>query len=116
MVTTKNIINKAGSLVEDLRKLGVEPIRVVLFGSYAKGTCTDASDIDIAIWGAGFSGVRAIDIEIIAPLLKFYKPFELHTFSELKDEEDPYQKEILQTGVDLSEKLQLMSESEIIRT
>ena len=86
-------------------------MRVFLFGSYAKGTCTDNSDIDLAIWGRGFSGIRAIDIEIVAPLLKFYKPIELHTFSELIDLDDPYQQEIFQTGIELSESLELLSES-----
>jgi predicted nucleotidyltransferase len=111
MVTRKNIINKTFKLLEDLRQLGVEPVRVFLFGSYAKGNCTDSSDIDVAVWGRGFSGIRAIDIELVAPLLKFYKPIELHTFPELTDIEDPYQKEILETGIDLSPYLQLISES-----
>ena len=111
MVTRKNIINKTSKLLEDIRQLGVEPVRVILFGSYAKGTCTDDSDIDIAVWGRGFSGVRAIDIELVAPLIKFYKPIELHTFSELIDLEDPYQQEILQTGIELSGDLELLSKS-----
>jgi predicted nucleotidyltransferase len=111
MVTRKNIINKTNKLLEDLRKLGVEPMRVFLFGSYAKGTCTDDSDIDVAVWGRGFSGIRVIDIELVAPLIKFYKPIELHTFSELIDLEDPYQQEILQTGIELSGDFELLSES-----
>jgi len=111
MVTRKNIINKTNKLLDDIHQLGVEPVRVILFGSYAKGTCTDDSDIDIAVWGRGFSGVRAIDIELVAPLLKFYKPIELHTFSEFIDLEDPYQQEILQTGIELSVNFELLSES-----
>jgi hypothetical protein len=63
------------------------------------------------VWGRGFSGIRAIDIELVAPLIKFYKPIELHTFSELIDLEDPYQQEILQTGIELSGDFKLFSES-----
>jgi predicted nucleotidyltransferase len=105
MVTRKNILNRTINLIADIRQLGVDPVRVILFGSYAKGTCTDDSDIDIAVWGRGFTGIRAIDIEIVSPLLKFYKPIELHTFSESIDLDDPYQQEILQTGIELSESL-----------
>ena len=105
MVTRKTIILRTSQLIEDLRMLGVIPVRVFLFGSYAKGTCKDESDIDIAIWAKGFSGMRLLDIEIISPLLRFYKPFEIHTFSESLDIDDPYQHEILLTGIDLTDEL-----------
>jgi predicted nucleotidyltransferase len=112
MVTRKTIIHKVSRLLEDLRVLGMDPIRVFLFGSYAKGTCTDQSDIDIAIWADGFSGIRALDIEIIAPLVKHYKPFEIHTFCEKIDSDDPYQNEILSTGIDLTSEISLVEKND----
>jgi predicted nucleotidyltransferase len=113
MVTRKTIIKKVSQLAEDLRSLGIVPVRIFLFGSYAKGTCTDRSDIDIAVWAKGFSGMRAMDIEIIAPLVKHYKPFEIHTFSEGIDSDDPYQQEILTTGIDITAEISLFQEKKI---
>ncbi len=113
MVTRKNIISKVNQLAEDLRGLGLVPVRIFLFGSYAKGTCTDQSDIDIAVWAKELSGVRAIDIERIAPLIKHYKPFEIHTFSEKIDSDNPYQEEILSTGIDITAEISLFQEKKI---
>lgn len=113
MVTRKTIIHKVSQLAEDLRGLCLVPVRIVLFGSYAKGTCTDHSDIDIAVWAEGFSGMRAIDIEIIAPLVKYYKPFEIHTFSDEIDSGDPYQQEILATGIDITSEIFSIQEKKI---
>jgi len=113
MVTRKTIIHKVIQLAEDLRSLDLIPVRIFLFGSYAKGTCTDHSDIDIAVWAKEFSGIRAIDIERIAPLVKHYKPLEIHTFSENIDSDDPYQEEILSTGIDLTPEISLIQEKNI---
>ncbi|MBU6157923.1 MAG: nucleotidyltransferase domain-containing protein [Bacteroidetes bacterium] len=105
MVTRKTIISKTSQFIEELRNEGIDPVRVFLFGSYAKGTCNDHSDIDIAIWAKGFSGIRSLDIEIISHLLKKYKLFEMHTFSEVLDLDDPYQQEIILSGIDLANEI-----------
>ncbi len=45
------------------------PIReAVLFGSHAKGTATDVSDIDIALISAAFNGNRFEDRRRIVPI------------------------------------------------
>jgi predicted nucleotidyltransferase len=50
--TVMNMAERYASLVEKFLK----PQAVILFGSYAKGTATDYSDIDIAVILNGFSG------------------------------------------------------------
>jgi len=41
---------------------------VFLFGSYARGTVTEDSDIDIAIISANFKGDRSADCRWLVPL------------------------------------------------
>ena len=37
-------------------------IKIILFGSYAKGNYNDDSDIDIAVYGEGMDKNRALDL------------------------------------------------------
>lgn len=73
----------------------------ILFGSYAKGTNTEWSDIDIAVISSAFEGnrfwdkqkIRQIKAKVdysISPL-----PFRPEDF----DESDLFVKEILETGI-----------------
>lgn len=109
MVTIKNIESKIAGLIHELIVAGYAPIRVILFGSYAKGVPKSTSDLDVAIWAKGFSGFPLLDIEKVAPLLRHYHPIELHPFqiSETK-EENPFIEEIENTGIDYSYLIQKM--------
>ena len=76
--------------------------RAVLFGSYAKGTATEQSDIDICFFLSTFGGKRRVDI--IRELLGltrgykgvFFEPIAFPT-SEI-DNDNPFVKEVLRTG------------------
>jgi hypothetical protein len=50
----KNELNVINKYVNLLKKEGVDVSRVILFGSYAKGTAKPESDIDIAIISSQF--------------------------------------------------------------
>jgi predicted nucleotidyltransferase len=76
--------------------------KVVLFGSYAKGTADDQSDIDICFFLDSYGGKKRMDIMVdLFELMHRYKrvPFEPIAFetSEL-DNDNPFVKEILRTG------------------
>jgi predicted nucleotidyltransferase len=76
--------------------------KVMLFGSYAKGTADEQSDIDICFFLDNYGGKRRMDImRDLFWLMHRYKGiyFEPIVFetSEL-DNDNPFVKEILRTG------------------
>jgi len=92
------------SYADDVRR--IMPVdRVVLFGSYAKGTADELSDIDICFFLENYGGKQRLDI--LGDLLRLsrsYKDafFEPTTFptSEIYND-NPFVKEILRTGKEI---------------
>jgi predicted nucleotidyltransferase len=79
--------------------------KVMLFGSYANGTATEQSDIDICFFLKTFGDKRRVDIiKVLLSLTHDFKGifFEPTVFpvSEL-DNDNPFVKEILRTGREL---------------
>jgi predicted nucleotidyltransferase len=76
--------------------------RAYLFGSYAKGTATERSDIDVCFFLKSFDGLRRVDV--IRKLLQLtdsygsvgFEPLAFQA-SELEND-NPFVKEILRTG------------------
>jgi predicted nucleotidyltransferase len=91
----------ASRYADDVRR--VMPVdKVLLFGSYAKGTATAQSDIDICFFLDSYGGKSRVDIltELLS-LTKgykgaFFEPLVFET-SELEND-NPFVKEILRTG------------------
>ncbi|MDR1014002.1 MAG: nucleotidyltransferase domain-containing protein [Coriobacteriales bacterium] len=86
---------------DDVRR--VMPVdRAVLYGSYAKGSATEHSDVDICFFLGSFDGKRRVDV--IAELLGltdkysdvFIEPIAFPV-SELQND-NPFVKEIVRTG------------------
>ena len=79
--------------------------KVVLFGSYAKGTATEQSDIDICFFLDNFGGKRRVDIlKELLGLTRGYKGifFEPIAFPTAEIQNDnPFVKEILRTGKEI---------------
>ena len=82
------------------------PVRkAYLFGSYAKGTATEQSDVDICFFLDNFGGMRRVDI--IKQLLKLsagyddvgFEPVALPS-SELGNG-NPFALEIISTGIEI---------------
>ena len=76
--------------------------RVFLFGSCAKGTATEQSDIDICFFSHSFENLLQIDIMTqLFRLTRKYKGIDIEPrgfpTSELKND-NPFVKEILRTG------------------
>jgi predicted nucleotidyltransferase len=76
--------------------------RVFLFGSYAKGTAGDDSDIDLCFFSSEFENKPSIDVlRQLCRLTISYRDVDIepHGFptSELQND-NPFVKEILRTG------------------
>ncbi len=87
--------------VSDVRR--ALPIdKAVLYGSYAKGTATEQSDIDICFFSRSFENMPSIDIMTrLFRLTRKYKGIDIEPrgfpTSELEND-NPFVKEVLRTG------------------
>jgi predicted nucleotidyltransferase len=92
-----NIVSKFISLVSDEFPLK----KVYLFGSYAKGNAKDYSDVDLAVVSDKFEGSRFFDKQKLNKyIMKTSIDLEVHPFrTEDFTEDNPFVKEILQTGL-----------------
>ena len=112
MVRTAVLNSRIAGFVHDLAAAGYGPTRIILFGSYAKGTPHEWSDIDLAVWAKGFDGARVIDVPRVAPLLRPYPDIQLHPFAAGETKaENPFIEEIERTGKDYSHLLTGLAES-----
>jgi len=95
------VIRKVQEYIKRLRESHIDIWRLYLFGSYAKETHRDNSDIDLAI----FLDQEDIDgFEECVHLMKLRWDVDLmiepHCFAKSDfDETNPYIKEIIETGV-----------------
>ena len=105
MVVNNEAINQViEDYVEDVRS--AMPIdKVYLFGSYAKGTADEHSDIDLCFFSNSFEDRDAIEIvKILFRMTRPYKGMDIEphafTMSDLETD-NPFVKEILRTGREL---------------
>ena len=74
-------------------------VRVYLFGSYAKGTFNENSDIDIAVVFEDFDNLLEIQLELMRLRRKIDNRIEPHPFRECDfDRNNPVVNEILEYG------------------
>jgi predicted nucleotidyltransferase len=78
--------------------------RAYLFGSYAKGTASEWSDVDVCFFVRDYGGKRRVDI--IGELLKLCRhrkaPFEPLAFETAELERDnPFVNEVVRTGIEI---------------
>ncbi|MCL2081457.1 MAG: nucleotidyltransferase domain-containing protein [Oscillospiraceae bacterium] len=93
----------AKSYADEVRRvLPVE--KAVLFGSYAKGTATKSSDVDIAFFFRDYGGKTRFDMGLL--LLKLCRDYKVY-FEPLAfeasdiDRDNPFINEILRTGLEI---------------
>jgi predicted nucleotidyltransferase len=100
-IDPETVTRLAESYASDVRR--VLPVRrALLFGSYAKGTASAQSDVDICFFLDGYGGRRRMDV--IRELLGltrayrgvFFEPI-VFTVDDMQDD-NPFVKEILRTG------------------
>lgn len=103
MALETDIKEKAKKFVKEIQKHKIRVLKAYLYGSYAKGSSRQDSDIDIALISPDFSGNRYFDTLKIIPLRRnidnriepvTYKPEDF-------EESDPLVAEIKTTGMEI---------------
>ncbi|MCL4550452.1 MAG: nucleotidyltransferase domain-containing protein [Bacteroidetes bacterium] len=102
MAEEQNIIDKKiHQFVFELKKIGINVEKAILFGSYAKGTNNEWSDIDLVVVSNDFKGIRIIDKENMVSAISAVDydisplPYRPEDFTE----DDLFVKEIIKTGI-----------------
>lgn len=74
---------------------------IILFGSYAKGTQNENSDIDIAIISSDFNDIIEDGAKLIGFTWKIDTRIEPHpiTMEDFKKVSNPFIKEVVDTGI-----------------
>ncbi len=87
MVTQQSAITTAQAFVQECKTIGVTFDKVMLFGSYARGTAHDGSDIDLLLVSKKFTDdifanlKQYIKVNIRYPLIETH-PYSLQEFME----------------------------------
>jgi len=74
----ETVVAVVNRFILELQKRGIRPQRVILYGSQASGTATEASDIDVVVISESFSGKsywERIDV-LTEAIFAVYAPVE----------------------------------------
>jgi len=104
MLTQNAAIKTVRNYAKEINKQGVNLRKVILYGSFAKGTQHEWSDIDVALVADDFTGVGILDtprfsrINLQTPYIRI----EPRTYStDYFQESDPFIEEIKNTGIEI---------------
>ena len=100
MLTRRSLKVLLHDLIQDCFLLGLDPEKVILFGSYANGGVHPYSDVDIAIWSYKFIGEGLIDFEIIRPIIRKFRnvDIKMYPIGATAENFDPFIRVIENTG------------------
>jgi len=104
MLTQHAVIKTVRSYAKEVAQAGISLRKVILFGSFAKGTQHEWSDIDVALVADDFTGVGILDtprfsrINLQTPYIRI-EPITYSTDYFL--ESDPFIEEIKNTGIEI---------------
>ena len=102
MLTQDAVIETVRSYARDIEAKGVNLRCVFLYGSFAKGTQHEWSDIDVALVADDFTGFY-LDDKKLFPYVGIKKPYiriEAKTYpTDYFQEGDPFINEIKKTGI-----------------
>jgi predicted nucleotidyltransferase len=102
MFTRNAVIEIVGNYAQEIEAQGVHLRTAILFGSFAKGTQHEWSDIDVTLVADEFIGVGFIDTKYFSAIgiKKPYIRIEAHTYpTEYFLDGDPFINEIKKTGI-----------------
>ena len=104
MLTQHAVIKMVENYAKEITQAGISLRKVILFGSFAKGTQHEWSDIDVALVAEDFTGVGILDtprfsrINLQTPYIRI----EPRTYStDYFQESDPFIEEIKNTGIEI---------------
>jgi predicted nucleotidyltransferase len=107
MLTQETVINTVKNYAREIEEQGVHLREVILYGSFAKGTQHEWSDIDVALVADEFTGLGFIDYELF-PYIGIKKPYiriEPKTYpTDYFREGDPFIREIKKDGIVILQK------------
>jgi predicted nucleotidyltransferase len=102
MLTRNAAIETVCNYARDIEAHGVRLRKVILYGSFAKGTQHEWSDIDVALVADNFTGWY-LDDKKLFPYVGIKKPYiriEAHTYpTDYFNEGDPFIDEIKKEGI-----------------
>jgi len=102
MLDTYAVIEIVRNYAHDIESHGVHLRNVFLYGSFAKGTQHEWSDIDVALVADEFTGFVFNDSDLF-PYVGIKKPYiriETKTYNtDYFNEGDPFIEEIIKTGI-----------------
>jgi predicted nucleotidyltransferase len=81
MVTQQTAINTAHAFVQECKTIGVTFDKVMLFGSYARGTAHDGSDIDLLLVSKKFTDDIFANLKQYTKVNIRYPLIETHPYS-----------------------------------
>ena len=96
----KDIVDSINKFIEEIKKQ-YNVTAIILFGSYAKGTENEDSDIDIAIISSDFSDIIEDGAKLIGLTWKIDTRIEPHpiTTEDFEKISNPFIKEVIDTGI-----------------
>ncbi len=106
-INSREIRKIDGEIIESIKKY-IEKISkyykieaIILFGSYAKGTENEDSDIDIAIISSDFNDIIEDGANLIGYTWKIDTRIEPHpiTTEDYENVANPFVKEVIDTGI-----------------
>ena len=102
MLTRNDAIEIVRDYAHNIESCGINLKSVILYGSFAKGTQHEWSDIDVALVANEFTGFTFNDKKLF-PYIGIKKPFiriEAKTYpTDYFREGDPFIDEIIKTGI-----------------
>ena len=103
MYHPETALRDAHFFIDLVQKNGLKITAAYLFGSVARKSHTEESDIDIALVSPDFTGFGFDDLGKTAPSkLRSNPDLEIHPFKEsLFTADDPFAAEIMRTGIKL---------------
>ncbi|MCD6219770.1 nucleotidyltransferase domain-containing protein [Candidatus Calescamantes bacterium] len=91
---------------KELRKIGIIPQKIILYGSYAKGCPREDSDIDLIVISENFKGMNLRErLEILGLASgRILEPIEAlgYTPEEIEHKEESFLEEILKASTSLT--------------
>ncbi len=101
MLTRKSLSKLLNLVTEELIQLDITPNKIILFGSYAKGSVHAYSDVDVALWSEKFTGDPVKDFEQVHAVVRNNRKisFKLYPAYATASNYDPFIKIIEQTGI-----------------
>ena len=108
ILTRQDIIKAVNEFVESADKNNITIEKILLFGSYAKGTPHKYSDIDLAVFSPQFKDNHFDNYKLIQ-FTKRLPQMQLHLYPIKEFEEDLFVDEIKKYAIDMTPKNKINS-------